>query len=85
MHGSGVSVITVCPGFIITPMAAKKRYRLPFVVKAEDAAAKIACIVEEKKLFSVIPWQMGIVATILKLLPNFLYDRIFAQALRKPR
>jgi short-subunit dehydrogenase len=85
MDGSGVSVITVCPGFIITPMTAEKRYRMPFIMTAEDAAAKIACIVEEKKLFSVIPWQMGIVATILKLLPNFLYDRIFAQALRKPR
>jgi short-subunit dehydrogenase len=66
-------------------MTAKKRYRMPFVMKAEDAAAKIACIVEEKKLCSLIPWQMGIVATILKLLPNFLYDGLFAQALRKPR
>jgi short-subunit dehydrogenase len=47
LHGSRVSVITVCPGFIITPMTAEKRYRMPFVMKAEDAAAKIACIVEE--------------------------------------
>ncbi len=59
MHGSGVSVITVCPGFIITPMTAEKRYRMPFIMTAEDAAAKIACIVEEKKLFSVIPWHRG--------------------------
>lgn len=58
---------------------------MPFIMTTEDAAAKIACIVEEKKLFSVIPWQMGIVATILKLLPNFLYDRLLAQALRKPQ
>ncbi len=85
MHGSGVSVITVCPGYIVTPMTANKPYRMPFIMTAEDVAAKIACIIENKKLFGVIPWQMAIVATILKLLPNFLYDRIFAKALRKPR
>jgi len=59
MHGNGASVITVCPGFIVTSMTAKKCYRMAFVMTAGDAAAKIAWIVEEKKLFSVIPgrWE----------------------------
>ena len=85
MHGSGVSVITVCPGYIITPLTAKNPYRMPFILTAEVAAEKIVRLVARKKLFAVIPWQMAIVARVLKMLPNFLYDRLFARAPRKPR
>lgn len=85
MHGSGVSVITVCPGYIITPLTAKNPYRMPFILTAEAAAEKIIGIITRKKLFAVIPWQMAIVARVLKMLPNFLYDRLFAKAPRKPR
>lgn len=33
----------------------------------------------------MIPWQMGIIAKFLRVLPNWLYDRLFAGAPRKPR
>jgi hypothetical protein len=33
----------------------------------------------------VIPWQMGVVAAVLRLLPNSLYDRVMAGRGRKPR
>lgn len=85
MHGSGVSVITICPGYIVTPLTAKNPYRMPFILTAEAAAEKIVRLVARKKLFAVIPWQMAIVARVLKMLPNFLYDRLFAKAPRKPR
>ncbi len=85
MHGRGVSVITVCPGYIVTPMTENNPFRMPFLLPAEDIAEKIVRIVESKTLFAVIPWQMAIVAPVLKLLPNFLYDRLFAHAPRKPR
>ena len=85
MHGSGVSVITICPGYIATPMTANNPYRMPFILTAEVVAAKIARIIENKTLFAIIPWQMAIVARVLNLLPNFLYDRMFANAPRKPR
>lgn len=85
MHGKGVSVITVCPGYIVTPMTANNPYRMPFILTAEDAAGKIARVIGNKTLFAVIPWQMAIVARILKLLPDFLYDWLFAKAPRKPR
>jgi short-subunit dehydrogenase len=85
MHGSGVSVITVCPGYIVTPMTANNPFRMPFLLTAENVAEKIVRIIENRILFAVIPWQMAIVAPVLKLLPNFLYDRLFARAPRKPR
>jgi short-subunit dehydrogenase len=85
MYGSGVSVITICPGYIVTAMTANNPYRMPFILTAEDAAEKIATVVESKVSFAVIPWQMAMVARILKMLPNFVYDRLFANAPRKPR
>ena len=85
MYGSGVSVITICPGYIVTPMTANNPFQMPFIMTAETAAKKIVHIINHKKVFSVIPWQMGIVARILKLLPNFVYDRLFSIMPRKPR
>ena len=85
MFKSGVSVITICPGYIITPMTANNPFHMPFIMTAETAAKKIVHIINHKKIFSVIPWQMGIVARILRLLPNFVYDRLFSIMPRKPR
>ncbi|WP_084226756.1 SDR family oxidoreductase [Nitrosospira sp. NpAV] len=85
MYGRGVSVITVCPGYIVTPMTANNPFRMPFILTADEAAERIACIIRNKTLFAVIPWQMAIVARLLKLLPDFLYDWLFAKAPRKPR
>ncbi|MDQ3184936.1 MAG: hypothetical protein M3Q16_00405 [Pseudomonadota bacterium] len=58
---------------------------MSFILTAEAVAEKIVCIIEHRKLFAVIPWQMAIVAAILKLLPGFIYDPLFAKAPRKPR
>lgn len=85
MHGNGVSVITICPGYVATPMTANNPFRMPFLLTAEEVAEKIVRIIKNKVLFAVIPWQMAIVARVLKFLPNFLYDRLFANAPRKPR
>ena len=85
LHGTGVGVVTVSPGYIATPMTAVNPYRMPFLMSADDAAAKIARLVESGRSYAVIPWQMAIVARVLRLLPNALYDRLFARAPRKPR
>ena len=35
--------------------------------------------------YRVIPWQMGVVAKLLRVLPNALFDRLMAGRARKPR
>lgn len=85
MHGSGVAVITICPGYVVTPMTANNPFRMPFILTAEEVAEKIVRVVENKTSFAVIPWQMAVVARVLKVLPNFVFDRLFARAPRKPR
>lgn len=85
LRASGIGVVTVCPGFVDTPMTEKNPYPMPFRMSAEDAAAKIASLIARGKAYSIIPWQMAIVARLLRVTPNWVYDRLFAGARRKPR
>ena len=85
MLPSGIRVVTVVPGYIRTPLTAVNRYRMPFLLEADEAARRFALAIERGVSYTVIPWQMGIVAKILRVLPNWLYDRLFAGAPRKPR
>ncbi len=84
LHGSGVDVITICPGYIATPLTAVNRYRMPFLLDAPEAARRIARAIEAKKRLAIIPWQMRIVFFFLRRMPNWLYDRLFARAPRRP-
>ena len=85
LHNSGVKVVTICPGYIRTPMTANNPYSMPFMLDAGEAAARIARAIERQTAFTVIPWQMGLTGYALKLLPRWLYGRLFAHAPRKPR
>ena len=85
LHGSGVAVVTVCPGYIDTPMTRANPYRMPFLLTADDAARRIARVIEARRSFAVVPWQMAIVGFVLRRLPNRLYDALGARAPRKAR
>jgi short-subunit dehydrogenase len=85
LRGSGVSVVTICPGYIDTPMTQVNRYRMPFLLSADEAARRIARAIAAKRRLAVIPWQMAIIGRILRMLPSALYDRASARAPRKPR
>lgn len=85
LRGSGVSAVTVCPGYIDTPMTRINRYRMPFRLPADEAARRIARAIAAKRRLAVIPWQMALVSYPLRALPGWLYDRLAARAPRKPR
>lgn len=85
LRGSGIAVVTICPGYIATPMTAGNPYRMPFLMQPDVAAHKIARAIAARKRFYVVPWQMAIAGRALRMLPRPLYDRIFANAPVKPR
>ena len=82
---SGVSVVTICPGYIRTPMTAVNKFKMPFLIGVDDAVERFARAVDAKTSFTVIPWTMGIAARVLRVLPNWLYDALFQRMPRKPR
>jgi len=83
--GSGVRVLTIAPGYIATPMTAHNPYRMPFILPAEEAARRMVDAIARGRRYTVVPWQMGLVAIGLRALPRALFDRLFARAQRKPR
>jgi short-subunit dehydrogenase len=85
LRGSGVSVVTICPGYVATSMTSKNPYRMPFLMDAEVAASKMARAIAARKRFYVLPWQMALVGWVLRRLPRPLYDLLFARAPHKPR
>jgi short-subunit dehydrogenase len=85
LRGSGVAVVTICPGFIATPMTARNPYSMPFLLAPGKAARLMARAIERRRRFYVLPWQMAWVGRLLKILPRPLYDFAFARAGRKPR
>jgi len=85
MAGTGVKVVTICPGYVATAMTAKNPYRMPFLLPVDEAAKLIAAAVARGSRFYVLPWQMAMLGRIFRMLPRPLYDAIFARAKRKPR
>ena len=85
LRGSGVRVTTICPGYIATEMTRRNPYPMPFIIPADEAARRFARVIAQGRSYAVIPWQMAIVGRILGVLPNWIFDRLFARAGRKPR
>lgn len=85
LRGSGVAVVTLCPGYVRTEMTAHNPYAMPFLLEADDAARRLARAIEQRRPYAVVPWQMGLVARLLGVLPRWMFDRAFANVKRKPR
>ncbi len=85
LRGAGVNVVTICPGYVATPLTQKNRYSMPFLMEPEAFAEKAFQAIEQGVSYRVIPWQMGVVAKLFRLLPNALFDRALAGRPRKRR
>jgi NAD(P)-dependent dehydrogenase (short-subunit alcohol dehydrogenase family) len=81
----GVRVVTIVPGYIDTPLTRGNPYPMPFLMPSERFAAAAMDTIVAGRSYRVIPWQMGVVAKLLRLLPNAVFDRLLAGRPRKPR
>jgi short-subunit dehydrogenase len=85
LRSSGVRVVTVLPGYIDTPLTRENRYKMPFLMSATAFADRAFVTIEAGVSYRVIPWQMGVVAKLLRVLPNGLFDGLLAGRPRKHR
>lgn len=85
LRATSIRVVTISPGYIATPMTAHNPYRMPFLMPVERFAGHAYRAIVRGDSHRIFPWQMAIVARVLRVMPNFLFDRAFERAPRKPR
>lgn len=81
----GIRVTTITPGFVKTNLTAKNPYKMPFLLEADDFAERAVKAILAGVSYRTIPWQMGVLTKILRILPNGLYDRCVSGRGEKPR
>jgi len=84
-RGSGVRVVTILPGYVATPLTARNRYGMPFLLQPGQFAERACRAIAAGSSYSVIPWQMAIVAKLMRALPNALFDKLVEGRGRKRR
>jgi short-subunit dehydrogenase len=68
----GIHLSIVQPGFVSTPLTAKNKFPMPFMVGADDAASLIFKKLQKKHLSIRFPWQMSWIMRVISCLPGSL-------------
>src|SRR5690606_23606467 len=82
LAGQGIRVVTIAPGYVRTAMTARNPYSMPFLMPADAFARRAVKAIARGASYRVIPWPMGVVSRLMRLLPNWLYDLLARNAPR---
>jgi short-subunit dehydrogenase len=74
LHGTGVHAMTVCPGFVRTPLTDGMKGMF-FVVELDDAVRSIAGAIEARRDTFTFPWQMDALSRVMAIAPEWLVRR----------
>jgi short-subunit dehydrogenase len=58
---------------------------MPFLMSPQSFADQAYRAIRRGVSYQVIPWQMALLAKLLRILPNAWFDRLLARRGRKPR
>jgi short-subunit dehydrogenase len=71
----GVTVTTVCPGFVRTRISTSVPYQRPVkMIEPEEAARHLVRAVEKRPRNCIFPWNMRIGLAILRYMPDRWFD-----------
>lgn len=74
--GSGVHVMTVCPGFVRTEMTETNEFPMPFMVEADQAARAIRAGLEKDRAEVVFPLPMAVLMKSARYVPTGWWPRL---------
>lgn len=82
LHGTGVSVTTVCPGYVDTDLLTPGK-KHPFLVSLDDAVATILAAVDRREAMCTFPAQIVVPLKAAQLLPRPLYEFVATRSSSK--
>ena len=80
----GISVSTICPGFVRTPMTEEMDVPMPFAMSADQAAGRIVRALRRRAKVDYFPWPTALIARASRWMPDWLMARIFRDYLANP-
>ena len=66
----GIMVTTINPGYVVSEMTANNPFYMPFLLRTDVAAQKIARAIRKRRRVYTFPWQMAIVARLMPYIPG---------------
>jgi short-subunit dehydrogenase len=75
LHGSGVHAMTLCPGFVRTPLTDKNSFEMPFLMETDAACRTMLRAIARQDATYTFPWQMRLVSVALRWAPEWLVRR----------
>jgi NAD(P)-dependent dehydrogenase (short-subunit alcohol dehydrogenase family) len=81
----GVTVTTISPGYVNTPLTAGNTMHMPGMIQPEEAAKRIVAVIRSGREKATVPKRTGVISRGLGILPDRLVDRILLKEPRKPR
>jgi short-subunit dehydrogenase len=76
LRGTGVSVTTVCPGFVKTPMTEKNTFPMPGLMDAPTAARRIVGAIRSGRKVYNFPWRVHLMVKLSRWLPDWAIARV---------
>lgn len=76
VHETGISVTTICVGFVDTEMTRGNNFWMPGIISAENAAKKINNCIKRRKRLSIFPIVSGGIWYVFGHLPEIVYDNL---------
>ena len=75
LHGSGAHAMTICPGFVRTPLTDGVPGMM-FLVECDDAVRLMAGAIEARRNTFTFPWQMNLLKEVMVRAPEWLVRRV---------
>lgn len=75
LAGSGVHAMSLCPGFVRTPLTDKNEFSMPFMIECDDACARMKRAIDGKKSRYTFPLPMAVAARLMRVAPKWLLMR----------
>ena len=87
LAGTGVRVVTVCPGFVKSELTGRNEAgQMPFLLETDDGVRRMIAGIEAGRRVVHFPWQLSLgVIYLLHNLPGWLYDRLGSRLRREKR